>query len=139
MLPSYLHNSYTANKAGVPSTGHAVRGGYSPAVGIGYGNAQMERGDKTEAELIAGIDEGLYVNSGGLQPESATGDISATVDFGFKIEKGQLAYPVKTTMIGSDVFEMLNNITAVSSDYREEPGTIVPSVLIDGIMVIGGA
>jgi PmbA protein len=139
VLPSYLHNSYTANKAGVPSTGHAVRGGYSPAVGIGYGNAQMERGDKTEAELIAGIDEGLYVNSGGLQPESATGDISATVDFGFKIEKGQLAYPVKTTMIGSDVFEMLNNITAVSSDYREEPGTIVPSVLIDGIMVIGGA
>jgi len=41
-------------------------------------------------------------------------------------------------MIGSDVFEMLGRITAVSSDFREEPGSRVPSLLVDGIMVVGG-
>jgi len=49
-----------------------------------------------------------------------------------------LAYPVKTTMIGSNVFEMLERIIAVSSDYREEPGSRIPSLLVDGIMVVGG-
>lgn len=138
VLTTYLHNSYTANKAKVSNTAHAVRGGYGAGVGIGVSNLQLALGDRTEAELIAGVDEGLYVNAGGLQPEGTTGDISATVDFGFKIERGKLAYPVKTTMIGSNIFEMLGRIVAVSSDFREEPGSRVPSLLVDGIMVVGG-
>jgi PmbA protein len=138
VLTTYLHNSYTANKANVTNTAHAARGKGSPGVGIGASNLSIIPGDRTEAQLIADIEEGLYIDYGGLQPEGATGDISATVDFGFKIENGQLAYPVKTTMIGSNIFEMLENIDAVSSDYREEPGSIVPSLRIRGIQVIGG-
>lgn len=138
VLTTYLHNSYTANKAKVPNTAHASRRGASGGVGIGVSNIQIAPGDRTEAELIAQVQEGIYINYGGLQPDLATGDISATVDFGFKIENGQLAYPVKTTMIGSNAFEMLSRIDAVSSDYREEPGTIVPSLRLDGIMVVGG-
>ncbi len=138
ILTTYLHNSYTANKAKVVNTAHARRGGGSAGVGIGTSNLQFDLGDKTEAELIAEIDDGLYIASGGLQPDGATGDISATVDFGFKIEKGELAYPVATTMIGSNVMVMLGSIDAVSSDYREEPGMITPSVRITDVMVVGG-
>ena len=138
VLTTYLHNSYTANKAGVPNTANARRHGYHGSVGIGFGNAQVDLGTRTEAELIAEIDEGIYIAWGGLQPEQASGDISATVDFGFKIEKGELAYPISTTMIGSDAFEMLGKISAISSDYREEPGSIVPSLRIDDIQVAGG-
>ncbi len=138
VLTTYLHNSYTAHKAKVPYTGHAVRGGYSPGVGIGCGNLQTNLGSRTEAQLISEVEDGLYINYGGLQPEMATGDISGTVDFGFKIEKGQLAYPVATTMIGSNLFELLERIEAISSDFREEPGMIMPSLRIDGIMVVGG-
>ncbi len=137
VLTTYLHNSYTANKQQVPNTAHATRGG-GAGVGIGLSNLQIEPGTKTEAELIAEIDEGLYISYGELQPDPASGDVSATVDFGFKIEHGALAYPVATTMIGSDVFELLSHIDAVSRDFREEPGMIVPSLRIDGVMVIGG-
>lgn len=138
VLTTYLHNSYTANKDNVRNTCHATRGGTSAMVGIGFSNLQIIPGEVPEAELIAGIEEGLYINYGGLQPDGATGDISATVDFGFRIENGELAYPVATTMIGSNALEMLRNIVAVSSDYREEPGSIVPSLRIDDVMVIGG-
>lgn len=134
ILTSYLHNSYTANKAKVANTGHGSRGG-SGKIGISFANPQVACGTRTLAELIADIDEGLYVDYGGLQPEMASGDISATVDFGFKIENGKLAYPVSTTMIGSDAFELLGKIDAVSSDYREEPGMIVPSLRILDIQV----
>jgi len=138
VLTTYLHNSYTANKAKVFNTAHAGRHGYGGSVGISFSNLQIARGVRTEAELISEIEEGLYIAHGELHPEGASGDISATVDFGFKIEGGQLTYPVATTMVGSDAFEMLANIDAVSSDYREEPGIMVPSLRILDIQVAGG-
>ncbi len=138
ILTTYLHNSYTANKAGVENTAHAARGGYTPDVGIGPSNLLIQPGERSEAELIGEIEEGLYINSAQVEPDSASGDVSATVDFGFKIEKGELAYPVKNTMIGGDIFELLGQVDAVSSDYREEPGSIIPSVRLSSAQIIGG-
>jgi len=137
VLTTYLHNSYTANKAGVDNTAHAARSGYSPGVGISASNLLIEPGQLTEAELIAEIDEGLYINAAQVQPDSASGDLSVTVDFGFKIEDGQLAYPVKNTMIGGHILELLQQVDAVSSDYREEPGSIIPSVRLSAVQIIG--
>jgi len=137
VLTTYLHNSYTANKAGVDNTAHAARGGYSPSVGISASNLLIEPGQLTEAELIAEIDEGLYINAAEVQPDPASGDLSVTVDFGFKIEDGQLAYPVKNTMIGGHILELLAQVDAVSSDYREEPGSIIPSVRLSAVQIIG--
>jgi PmbA protein len=136
-LTTYLHNSYTAHKAGVANTGHAVRAGYQAAVGIGAGNLQIDRGTRTEARLIGEIKDGLYINYGGLTPDGASGEILATIDFGFRIINGELAYPVKTAMVGSDADELLQQIDEVSSDYREEPGMIVPSLRIQNIQVAG--
>lgn len=138
VLTTFLHNSYTAQKAGVPNNAHAIRGGYTGAVGIGVSNLRLGLGNCTEAELIAEIEDGLYISYAGLAPDQASGEVSATVDFGFKIINGELAYPVKTAMVGSDVFTMLAALDAVSSDYREEPGTIIPSLRLRDIQVAGG-
>lgn len=135
VLTTYLHNSYTANKAGVTNTAHAVRGGYSGGVGIAPSNLRVQPGDRTEAELISEVDEGLYLSFAGLTPNSITGEVSTTVDFGFKIERGELVHPLSTTMIGSEGFELLGGIDAVSSDYREEPGILYPSLRIRSVQV----
>jgi len=137
VLTTYLHNSYTANKAGVDNTAHAARSGYSPSVGISTSNLLIEPGELTEAELIAEIDEGLYINAAQVEPDPASGDLSVTVDFGFKIEDGELAYPVKNTMIGGHILGLLQQVDAVSSDYREEPGSIIPSVRLSAVQIIG--
>jgi len=137
VLTSYLHNSYTAHKGAVANNAHAVRGGYGGGVGIGPSNLQVALGDRPETELIADLDDGLYINFAGLAPNPASGEVSATVDFGFRIIGGALAYPVKMAMVGSDAFTLLRAIDAVSSDYREEPGTIVPSLRLRDIQVAG--
>lgn len=137
VLTTFLHNSYTANKAGVPNNAHAVRGGYSGAVSIGVSNVHVTPGDRPEAELIRDVADGLYINYAGLAPDQASGEVSATIDFGFRILNGECVYPVKTAMVGSDAFEMLAAIDAVSSDYREEPGMIVPSLRLRDIQVAG--
>ncbi len=135
VLTTYLHNSYTAFNAGVPPTGHASRSGYGSGVGIAASNLQIEPGTKTEAELIAEVEEGLYIAHAGLSPNSITGEVSTTADFGFRIERGELTTPLSTTLIGSTADELLHGIDAVSSDYRMEPGFIMPSIRIAAVQV----
>jgi len=133
VLLTYLHNSYTANKAGEPNTGHAADGGISPT------NIIPVLGAKTAAEIIKETENGIYVNSGGISPDSVNGEISSVVDFGFKIEKGEIAYPVQNTMIAMNVLDLLKSVDAVSSDYREEPGAIMPTVRANAVQVVGAS
>ena len=136
-LTSYLHNSYTANKAHVPNNAHASRHGYSGPVGVSASNLLVQPGLLPEAKLIAEIDEGLYIAYAGLSPNTVTGELSTTADFGFKIEKGEITHPLSTTLIGSDAVEMLRGIEGVSSDFRQEPGFIMPSLRIASVQVAG--
>lgn len=139
VLTMYLHNSYTANKAGEENNGHAARGSYTSDVGISAANVSIKPGRTPEAELIRGIKDGLYIYAASMSPNPVTGQISGTVDHGFRIVNGEMAYPVQNVMIGGDIFSYLKAIEAVSSDYREERGNLMPSVLIGNAQVAGGA
>jgi PmbA protein len=128
-----LHNSYTANKAGAANTGHGSRsGGVSPT------NVFIKLGTSPAADIVASVKEGLYINIGSLAVNSASGDISTSVDFGYKIENGRFAYPVANAMVAGHIFDVLGAIEAVSSDYRSEPGAIMPTILIRSMDVSGG-
>jgi len=134
VLKTYLYSSYTAGKAGVAPTGHGTRGG-----GAAPSNTNPKPGNlMTAAEIIKNTENGLYINIGGIGPNPTTGDVSASVDFGFKIENGELAYPVASTLIGGRFLDMLSNIDAISSDYRSEPGMIMPTIRIRDVLVAGG-
>jgi len=132
VFTAMLHNAYTAGKAEAPNTGHGGRTG-----GIRPTNLVVGLGERTAEEIIADTDEGIYINMGSVAPDAASGDISASVDFGFKIENGKLAYPVVNTMVSGDIFTFLGNLDAVSSDYREEPGNKLPTIRIRDVQVSG--
>lgn len=128
-----LHNSYTANLAGVANTGHGQRTG-----GVGHTNLEMPLGTKTAAELIAETDDGVYLELGGLNPDLTSGDISTNLDFAFRIEKGKLTYPLANAMVGGNLIDVLKSIDAVSSDYREIPGNRVPTIRISNVQISSG-
>lgn len=138
VLTTYLHNSYTANKAEVPDTGHATRRAFGAEVGIGPSNLLVRLGTRPAAELIGEITHGLYICDASLAPDSVTGDLSATVDFGFRIEKGELTSPVEATMIGGNVLDLTSRVDAISSDYRAEPGRQMPTVRLSRVQVSSG-
>lgn len=132
-LTTYLHNSYTAHKAGVASTGHGTLGG-----GITPTNLRVALGDRPAAAIIADTADGVYVEPGSIAPDSVTGDVSAPIDFGFRIQDGRLTHPLVNCVVGGTVWEVLDRIDAVSSDYREEPGNILPTIRIRDVLVAGG-
>ena len=129
MLCTYLHSNYTAKKSGEENTGHATRVGIAPT------NLRPTLGEKAAADLIAEVEDGIYVVLGNPAPDTASGRISALVDAGFRIENGELTYPLQSTMVAGEALEMLANIDAVSSDYREEPGQILPTIRVKALKV----
>lgn len=131
VLKRYLHNSYTANKAGEENTGHSTGGGISPT------NVNVVLGTRPAKEIIAEVDDGIYIAAGGPSPDGTTGDFSSTVDFGFKIEKGELAYPIRNAAIGGSFLELLHGIDAISSDYRAEPGRKMPTIRVTSVRLAG--
>jgi PmbA protein len=131
-LVSLLHNSYTAGKACTESTGHGTHSG-----GISATNLRPALGERPAAEILREVREGIYLESGELRADPASGDISASIDFGFLIRDGQLVHPVESAMIGGNIFDLLAHLDAVSSDAREEPGALMPTVRIQDVQIAG--
>ena len=131
-LVSLLHNSYTAGKACTESTGHGTHSG-----GIGPTNLRPALGERPAAGILREVREGIYLESGELRADPASGDISASIDFGFLIRDGQLVHPVESAMIGGNIFDLLAHLDAVSSDAREEPGALMPTVRIQDVQIAG--
>ena len=131
-LVSLLHNSYTAGKACTESTGHGTHSG-----GIGASNLRPALGAKTAAEILCEVQEGIYLESGELRADPASGDLSASIDFGFYVKDGQVRFPVESAMIGGNILDLLPRLDAVSSDAREEPGILMPTVRLQDVQIAG--
>ena len=131
-LVSLLHNSYTAGKACAESTGHGTHSG-----GIAPTNLRPALGEKTAAEIIKEVKEGIYLESGEIRADPASGDISASIDFGFYVKDGQVQYPVESAMMGGNILDLLTRLDAVSSDAREEPGILMPTLRIQDVQIAG--
>lgn len=131
VFANMLHNSYTAGKAGVKSTGHGSQlGGTSPT------NLRPHVGRRPALEMIADVRDGLYIDSSMLSPHPVTGEISATVDWAMKIERGELAFPVTGIAVSGNVLDWLRSLEEISSDYREEPGSVLPTMLFGKVRVV---
>jgi PmbA protein len=136
VLKSYLLNSYTARKLGLATTGNASRGVTGNA-GVGPGNFFIEPGVKTEAEMIRGLREGLYVTELiGASANTVTGDYSAGAA-GLWIENGELAYPVAEITIAGNLNAMLRDLDQVASELDFRGSMASPAILI-GEMTISG-
>ena len=139
-LTTLLHNLKTARKAGVRTTGNASRGSYAAPVGVAPSNFYFKPGDKTLAELMADMGEGLVITEvsglhAGANPVS--GDFSLLAK-GYTVEKGQKARAVEQITVAGNFYTLLKNIRAVGSDL-EFVGSPVGSPSIDvGEMNVAG-
>ncbi len=139
VLEGFLHDSTTARRAGVASTGSAVRSTRG-LPGPGAQLLVMEPGATGPRELMSGIELGLAVESfsglhSGVNPIS--GDFSVGGN-GLMIRDGQLAEPVQELTIASSIQRLLLDVAAVGSDFEWLPsGQGAASVVIEGVSISG--
>lgn len=139
VLQGFLHNSYTARRAGTASTGSAIRG-YRSTPSAGAQALVLEPGSGTLDELIAQVDHGVLVQSmtglhSGVNPTS--GDFSVGVE-GLMIENGALAGPVREATVASTLQKLLLDVRAVGGEREWTPGgTGASPIVIDGVTLSG--
>ena len=135
-LEMFLYDVYHARRAGVRSTGSAVRS-WSSQPGIGAMNLYVEAGAESPEAVLARVDHGFFMtDQGSFGFNGVTGDYSYQAQ-GFWIEKGEQAYPVEGVTVASNSLDMLRNVTAVGSDLRFDGSVTSPTLLIAEMTVSG--
>lgn len=138
-LQGYLHNSYTAAKDGVQSTGNGVRGSFKGTPEVGTTNFFIEPGARTAEEIISKVSKGLYVTEvmGLHTANPISGDFSLGAS-GLWIENGQITRPVRGMAIAGNIMELLSSVDAVGNDLQFFGGKGAPTIRVARMSISGG-
>lgn len=136
IVNGFLYDLQTAAKAKTKSTGNGHRHGGLPtpsphALVISPGGMGFN-------DMVQNIDEGIIVEQllGAGQGNMLGGDFSGNVLLGFKVEKGEIVGRVKDTMVSGNIYQLLENITAIGSDNKWIGGFLSsPSICCSNVSV----
>jgi PmbA protein len=116
VVRNFYYDLQTAGLAGKESTGNGYRSPASlpsPSTGV----LVIEPGEQDYADLLAGIEEGVLVESTtGAAGNIYSGDFSGNIQGGYKIKNGKLVGRVKNTMVSGNVFNDMRRLGGISRD-----------------------
>ena len=135
LLQTYLHDIYSAEKMNEKPTGNGFFGQEGSSVDAT--NVVLKPGKIKTEDLISRIKKGIYLIETGDSPNMSTGDLSAMVMNGYYIESGEIKYPVKETMVGVNMIDLMKNISTLGSEYLGLGGVFTPALIIGGVQVSG--
>ncbi|MBN1483199.1 MAG: TldD/PmbA family protein [Chloroflexia bacterium] len=138
VLQGFIYDLKTAAQTGSAPTGNGQRGLFSPPQ-PGFSNLVWIAGQTPLADMIAGIDEGLWVESplGLGQGNVISGAFSNSLSLAFKIEKGEIVGRVKDVSVAGNVYQDLRRIAAISRESEwVYGGFCLPHILLDGLNVV---
>lgn len=126
-LETYLLSTYSANKLGLWTTGHAG----------GYGNICIKPGQWSEKEMLAEMGTGLWLTGlSGQGIKLTTGDYSRGAT-GLWIEQGEVAYPVSEFTISSNLEHMFNHISMLGNNPESRYTIVTPGLVISEMSLSG--
>ncbi len=135
VLTTWLLNAASARQLGLETTGHASRGLAGPP-GVSPANITLLPGDRTQAELMKDVGEGLLVTSTfGPSLNGNTGDWSMGVS-GFWFVGGELAYPVTEITVAGNLIDIYARLIP-GSDLEFRGSANSPSILVDAMPIAG--
>jgi len=139
-LRMFVFDTVSGRRAGMPSTGSAMRGGFAGTPSAGCRALILSPGDLGAEQILAAVSEGLYVQSvsgihSGVNPVS--GDFSVGAE-GLMIRNGALAEPVREATVASTLQRMLQSVVAIGNDLRWLPGAAAGQTLAVADMQLSG-
>lgn len=136
VLSSYLLDTYSGRKLGMPSTGNAARSvGENPTVSTT--NFFLQPGTTTPKDIIGSVKQGLYVTELiGFGVNMLTGDYSRGAS-GLWIENGELAYPVEEVTIAGNLKQIFEQIEVIGNDLEFRGRMASPTIKIAEMTVAG--
>lgn len=139
VFKSFLHNSKTARKDGVESTGNGSRS-VKGTLRISPANLHIAPGKASESDLLGARPrfvkivsvEGLHAGA-----DAVSGDFSLSAQ-GILYENGNPAHAVHNFTVSGNFIKMLKDIEAIGSDFKFNSSSVgSPSLLVRGL-TLGG-
>jgi|Deesub1362B_J571_1020462.scaffolds.fasta_scaffold00356_19 PmbA protein len=135
-LRGFLHNAYTANRAGTRSTGNGLRPSAASPPGVAPTNLYIRpKGEAYSQEaLLQGVSKGLLVLEamGVHTADPISGEFSIGVS-GLLIQGGRLQGPVSEAVVAGNVLQLFSNLRAVGDDLRFLGPVGSPSLLMEPV------
>ena len=127
VLQRYVLGSYSARRLGLDTTGNAG----------GVHNLEVAANAGSLESLARDMGDGLLVTSlMGQGVNTVTGDYSRGAS-GFRVEGGEILYPVDGITIAGNLRDMFRAIEAVGSDVDPRSHIRTGSILVGGMTVAG--
>jgi PmbA protein len=138
VLQGFLHNTYTAAKAGATSTGNGIRSTFKGTPEVGTTNFFIQSGQFSPAELVKNISSGLLVTEviGMHTANPISGDFSVGAT-GILIEHGRLTQPVRGITIAGNILEFFNKIDGIGNDLTFLGSRGAPTIRVCEMVVSG--
>lgn len=135
-----LHNLKTAKYFNEKPTGNGFKASTAGSVAVSPTNLFIKEGAKTKDEIIATVDDGIYVCEvnglhAGLNPISGDFNVQAS---GFEIKNGKVANPITLFVVSGNFYEMMNNVDEIGNDIEKRfIGVASPTLKIKSLAVSG--
>jgi TldD protein len=120
-LVGRLHSRETAGNMNESPTGNARAITYRFPPIVRMTNTFIEAGDVTFQDLLADVDDGVYVVNW-LGGQTAMEMFTFRAMEAYAIRNGRLEEPLRGVTLTGNVFETLKNIDAVADDFTWDPG-----------------
>ncbi len=152
VLKEFMYDIDSATKFDAESTGNGLRcerwatsRSYKAPPKTVCRNLIIEGNSKKVDDIISEVENGVLVHEllGAHTSNPASGDFSVNSSSLFKIEKGEIAYPVKSAMLSGNLPECLKKVKGIGDDYKHKTGGLspvgfyIPTVCLDGVTVTG--
>ncbi|MBL4844468.1 MAG: TldD/PmbA family protein [Planctomycetes bacterium] len=150
ILVGRLHSRETAARLGEDPTGNARAQDYNHPPLVRMRNTFIEAGETSFEDMISDVELGVYAlkSRGG---QTCLGNFSFSSAYAYMIRDGKVAEPVRDVILAGNLFETLENVTAVGNDFswdnagrcgkngqRMPVGMGSPHIRIENV-VVGGA
>jgi len=151
-LVSFLYDLNAAFEYGKQSTSNGIRAersslerNFKTPPNIGARNFVIRGKSRRVEDLVEETGQGILVHNvlGAHTSNPASGDFSVNSSRCFKIEKGEIAYPIRSVMLSGNLPSCLKKVSGLGDDFRFVRGAIgsvsilAPTVRFEGIVVTG--
>jgi PmbA protein len=152
ILNGFLYSQSSAIEYKADNTANAMRAerlassrNYKSTPSVKARNIIVEGEAKSVKSLLDEVDEGVLVYEvlGAHTSNPASGDFSVDSPILFKIEKGEIVYPIKSAMLSGNFPSCLKKVVAIGDDHKLLPGDLtpvsfyIPTVSLEGVRVTG--
>lgn len=124
VLVGGMHDLDSARIMNAEATGNARRQTFAHAPIPRMSNTYVTAGSDDPADIVAGVDHGLYViTSGNGRFHPRTGDFTVEVQEARLIERGRLTHTIADAVVTGNCLDALASIEAVGNDVRLVEGS----------------